>query len=137
MVARKLIAALLVLLLASAAWALPGRVQSGPAMVAALTNALRCEIEVEDFGTSVRLQGIVLSGEVAQGAYDMRVNGPGPEGDRPEIRQHGDFTASADRPARLGIVELRKDIGGYNAVLVLAWKGGEYRCGKRIGAAWS
>lgn len=136
MVARKLIAALLVLVLATTAWALPGPVESGPA-APTLASALRCEIEVEDFGASVRLQGIVMAGAAAEGAYDMLVNGPGSEGARAEIRQHGDFAASANRPARLGVVELRKDSGGYNAVLVLVWNGGEYRCGKRVGEAWS
>jgi hypothetical protein len=136
MVARRLIPALFVLLLATAAWALPGRVQSGAAGTPQ-ANALRCDIEVEDFGASVRLQGVVISGAAVQGGYDMLVNGPGPDGARAEIRQHGEFATAAHRPARLGVVELRKDSGGYNAVLILVWNGAEYRCGKRIGEAWS
>jgi hypothetical protein len=138
MFSRKLIPALLAWLLTTAALAdgTVGRAAAGLAVQARSSHPLRCEIEVEDFGASVRLQGIVFAGDTAVGAYDMRVSGPGGH-PNPEIRQQGDFAAHADRPIRLGIVELRKDSGGYNAVLTLVWNGAQYHCGRRIGEAWS
>lgn len=133
MVLRKLIPAMLALLLAVAAIAEPS---IAPRDAGAQPAAVRCDIEVEDFGGSVRLQGVVFSARAAEGAYDLLVSGA-EGGPRPEIRQQGDFASAAAYPVRLGIVELRKDSGGYNAVLTLIWNGAEYRCGKRIGEAWS
>jgi hypothetical protein len=135
---RKLIPALLAWLLTTAALAAPVTAPSGSGITAPAgsSHPLRCEIEVEDFGAGVRLQGIVFSGHAAEGAYDMRVSGSGGDAS-PDIRQQGDFAAHANQPVRLGIVELRKDSGGYNAVLTLVWNGAQYRCGRRVGEAWT
>jgi hypothetical protein len=136
MFSRKLILALLAWLLTTAALAALGAAPSGAgiALHGRSLHALRCEIEVEDFGTSVRLQGIVFAGDAADGAYDMRVSGAGSHSS-PEIHQRGDFAAHANQPVRLGIVELRKDSGGYNAVLTLVSNGAQYHCDRRVGEA--
>ena len=137
---RKLIAAALFALLVIAASGMLGTAPSLTNTIAATAQGhsanLRCEIEVEDFGASVQLQGIFVSGQAAHGAYDMLVSAPGSSIEA-AIRQQGDFAAAANRPARLGIVELRKDSGGYHARLTIIWNGMEYRCDKRIGEAWT
>jgi opacity protein-like surface antigen len=133
MFSRKLITAVLALLLATAGIA---AIAMTPPDASAQAGQLRCDIEVEDFGGSVRLQGVVFSLRGAEGVYDLLVSGA-ESGQRPDIRQQGDFTAGGAYPMRLGIVELRKDSRGYNAVLTLIWNGAEYRCVKRIGEAWS
>jgi hypothetical protein len=97
-------------------------------------SGLRCEIEVEEYGSGVQLQGIVFTKEAAQGIYEMQISSAGRNGTA-SIQQQGDFNAAANKPARLGIVQLRKE-GGYDAELTVIWNGKEYRCQKHIGHGW-
>jgi hypothetical protein len=96
---------------------------------------LRCEIEVEEIGSSVQLQGIVYAGEAVQGAYDLQVSAAGGGGSS-NIRQQGDFEAAAHEPARLGIVQLSRDGGAYKARLKVTGNGEAVSCEKRIGGGW-
>jgi hypothetical protein len=98
-------------------------------------GALRCEIEVEETASSVRLQGIVYAGEAVQGAYDLQVSAAGGGGSS-NIRQQGDFEAAAHEPARIGIVQLSRDGGAYKARLKVTWNGEAVSCEKRIGGGW-
>ena len=98
-------------------------------------GALRCEIEVEEIGSSVQLQGIVYAAEAVQGAYDLQVSAAGGGGSS-NIRQQGDFDAAAHEPARLGIVQLSKDGGAYKALLKVTGNGEAVSCEKRVGGGW-
>ena len=98
-------------------------------------DPLRCEIEVEEFGSGVQLQGVVFSKLATVGAYDLQVSASG-SGGSSNISQQGDFSAEANEPARLGIIQLRNDGGSYKAKLRVMWNGEEVSCEKRIGGGW-
>jgi hypothetical protein len=104
------------------------RVGAGPTA----SQPLRCEIQVQEHGTSVALQGVVFAKTAVEGSYRLRVTKSGGAGSS-DINQSGDFSAGPGEPGRLGTVTLGGDAGSYVAKLTVTWHGGSIECTERVG----
>lgn len=109
--------------------------EDGQMKAQAADGSVRCEIEVKELGAGVQLQGIVFAQQSGSGEYQLRVRKSGGGGSS-NINQAGEFSAQADTPTRLGIVQLGGDGGSYDAQLKVFWNGEEIVCHKSIGGGW-
>lgn len=109
--------------------------EDGEMTAQAADGSVRCEIQVEDLGTGVQLQGVVFAEQGGQGAYQLQVRKSGGGGSS-NINQAGEFSARAHAPTRLGIIQLGGDGGSYDAQLKILWNGEEIVCRKSIGGGW-
>ena len=96
---------------------------------------VHCEIQVKPLGGGIELQGIVFASTPVQGAYELQVSKSGGGGSS-NINQGGDFDASPNAPARLGVVTLGGDKGTYRARLKVMWNGKTIQCEKSVGGGW-
>ena len=104
------------------------RVGAGPTA----SQPLRCEIQVQERGNSVALQGLVFAKTAIEGSYQLRVSKSGGGGSS-DINQSGDFSAGPGEPSTLGTVSLGGDGGSYVARLTVTWDGGSIECTERVG----
>ena len=103
------------------------RVGAGPTA----SQPLRCEIQIQEHGTSVALEGVVFAKTAVEGSYQLRVTKSGTAGSS-DINQSGDFSAGPGEPGRLGTVTLGGDGGSYVARLTVTWDGGSIECTERV-----
>ena len=109
--------------------------EDGQMKAQAAGGSVRCEIEVKELGSGVRLQGVVYADQGGHGEYQLQVRKSGGGGSS-NINQAGEFSARANAPARLGVIQLGGDDGTYDARLKVFWNGQEYECRKSIGGGW-
>lgn len=109
--------------------------EDGQMKAQAADGSLRCQIEVEDLGSGVQLQGVVFADQGGYGSYQLRVSKSGGGGSS-NVNQSGEFSASGNAPTRLGIIQLGGDGGSYDAQLKVFWNGEEIVCRKKIGGGW-
>lgn len=109
--------------------------EDGQMKAHAANGSLRCEIEVEELGSGVQLQGVVFAEQGGHGSYQLRVS-KSSGGGSSNINQSGEFSARANAPTRLGVIQLGGDGGSYDAQLKVFWNGEEVVCRKKIGGGW-
>lgn len=109
-----------------------GPSRSADAEVGYLKNrTMRCDIEVNEHQGHLRLQGVAFSSRTVNGIYEMQVlktEGAGSS----TIRQAGGFHVEADKPAKLGLVQLGGTAATYSAKLTLRSDGQQAFCEKII-----
>lgn len=98
-------------------------------------GSVRCEIEVKELDSGVQLHGVVFAGQDGHGTYQLQVRKSGGSGSS-NINQAGEFSAQANAPKQLGIIQLGGDGGSYDAQLKVIWNGEEIVCSKSIGGGW-
>jgi hypothetical protein len=96
------------------------------------SQPLRCEIQVQERGNRVSLEGVVFAKTAVAGSYQLRVSKSGAAGSS-AINQSGDFSAGPGEPGKLGTVTLGGDGGSYVARLTVTWHGGSIECTERVG----
>jgi hypothetical protein len=109
--------------------------EDGQMNAQAASGSLRCEIEVEELGSGVQLQGMVFAKQGGHGSYQLQVR-ISSGGGSSNIIQSGEFSAQANAPTRLGVIQLGGDGGSYDAQLKVFWDGEEIVCRKKIGGGW-
>jgi hypothetical protein len=106
-----------------------GSIESADATQKA-SQTIRCNIQVEEHGRSVALEGVVFAKSAIEGSYQLRVSKTGGAGSS-DITQSGSFSAGPDAPATLGSVTLGGDGGSYVAKLTVMWNGRSIECTER------
>jgi hypothetical protein len=95
------------------------------------SQPLRCEIQVQEHGNSVALEGVVFAKSAVMGSYQLRVSKTGGGGSS-DINQSGEFSAGPGGPSTLSTVTLGGDGGSYVARLTVTWDGGTIECTERV-----
>jgi hypothetical protein len=96
------------------------------------SEPIRCEIQVNERGPSVTLEGVVFAKTAIEGTYQLRVSKSGGGGSS-DINQSGDFSAGPGEPSTVGTVMLGGDGGSFIAKLTVTWNGGSIECIERVG----
>lgn len=94
------------------------------------SQPLRCEIQVDERGNSVALEGLVFAKSAIEGSYHLTVSKSGGSGSS-EINQSGGFSAGPGGPASLASVTLGGG-GSYIARLRVTWDGHSVECTERV-----
>jgi hypothetical protein len=123
-----------------AAVLLPGTLGLGVIGITTVTvkqhgnGPVRCEINVDDQGSSVALNSIIRADTATQGEYHFRVNKSGGGGSA-NIDQRGAFKAGPENPARLGSVTFGTNGGTYVAKLTVTADGQTIECSEKVGGS--
>lgn len=96
------------------------------------SDRVECEIKVTPGPSGTQLQGVVHARDTVSGRYELSVEQDGMSG-HSMINQAGGFDAIPDTPARLGVVTIGGDGGGYTAKLKVHADGETFTCAKRVG----
>ncbi|MGI8853300.1 MAG: curli-like amyloid fiber formation chaperone CsgH [Methyloceanibacter sp.] len=87
----------------------------------------RCQLQVDDDGDSIVLEGVVFASKPASGSYQIRVSQVSAGGSS-NIAQSGNFIVESGSTASLGTVSLSNRVSRYFAKLTVQWDDGAADC---------
>ncbi|AYG63650.1 curli-like amyloid fiber formation chaperone CsgH [Rhizobium jaguaris] len=92
---------------------------------------VRCEIQDKIQGDTVFLEPVVYSDKGVSGTYSVTVSGGG-DGGASNIRQGGEFSATAGRSTSLGRMSVGASGASYNVKLKVTVAGTSVSCTKQV-----